>query len=160
MHSFTLKGRRHIWFPKYLANILLTAASRTLWKQPRMCVLSSGSSKSCGKSPGIHFCWSPPILNLSIFKWIPMAIFIQILQLKYCRKRCYLLFRSVYISILLWQRHLKYRYWVRLKNRIGWLPYWRISQKHLSGDGIRNKIFLLVFTSVVLSQKHGESDFR
>ena len=32
--------------------------------------------------------------------------------------------------------------------------------KHLCGNGIRNKIFLLVFTSVVLFLKYGESGFR
>ena len=32
-------------------NILPTAPSRTIWKQPRMCVLNSGISTSCGKPP-------------------------------------------------------------------------------------------------------------
>ena len=35
-HSFTLKGLSHLCFTRYFANILQTAASRTLWKQPPM----------------------------------------------------------------------------------------------------------------------------
>ena len=155
MHSFTLKGLRHICFPRYFANIPLTAASRIFWKQPSMCVLNSGSSKSCGKSPEIHFYWSP--LG-SIFKRIPIGIFIGILQLKHCRKRHYLLFCTVYISMLLWQRDRKCWYWVGPSNEKGWVPSWRVSHKHLCENGIRNKKFSLVFTSVVFSQKHGESE--
>ena len=34
----------------------------------------------------------------------------------------------------------------------------KISHKHLCENGIRNKKNLLVFTSVVLSPKHGESE--
>ena len=44
-----------------------------------MCVLHSGSSKSCGKSPVIHFCWNP---LESIFKRILIVIFIGIMQLE------------------------------------------------------------------------------
>ena len=50
------KRLRHIFIPRYFANIIRTAASQTLWKQPPMCVLNSGNSKSHGKSPEIHFC--------------------------------------------------------------------------------------------------------
>ena len=50
------------------------------------------------------------------------AIFIRILQLNHFHKRHYLLFCTVYISILLCQRDLKCRYWVGLRKKIGWLP--------------------------------------
>ena len=139
LHSFTLKGLHHICFPRYFANIRKisrkAASSRIFWKQPSMCVLNSGSSKSCGKSPEIHFYWSP--LG-SIFKRIPIGIFIGVLQLKHCRKRHYLLFCTVYISILLWQRGWKCWYWVGVSNKIGWVPS--------------------LFTSLVLSPKHGERE--
>ena len=113
-HCFTLKGLHHICSPWFFENILLTAASRTLWKQPPMCVLNFANSKSCGKSSEIHFCWGS--LG-SIFKWIPIVIFIRILQLKHCRKRHYLLF----CTVLLWHRDLKCWYWVGLRNKIGWI---------------------------------------
>ena len=115
-----------------------------------MCVIS-GSSKSCGKSPEIHCYWS---LLGSIFKRIPIGIFIGIFPLKHCLKRHYLLFCTVYISILLWQRDWKCWYWVWPRSKIGWVPYWRVSHKHLCENGIRNN----VLTSVVLSTKHGESE--
>ena len=40
-HSFILTGLRQVCFPRYFANILQSAASRTLWKQPPMSVLNS-----------------------------------------------------------------------------------------------------------------------
>ena len=52
---FALKGFCHVCFPRYFENILLTAASRTLWKQPPMRALNCGNAKSCEKSPEIHF---------------------------------------------------------------------------------------------------------
>ena len=122
-----------------------TFYKRTLWKQPPMFVLNRRSFKNCVKSPEKH-----------IFKQIPIAIFIGILQLNHFHKRHYLLFCTVYISILLCQRELKCRCWVGLKNKIGWLPYWIVSHKHLCGNGIRNKKFSLVFTSVVVPKTWGK----
>ena len=86
------------WF---FLDTLRIFCKRTVWKQPRMCVLNRRNSKSYRKSPEKHFCWSPLV---SILKRIPIAIFIGTLQLNYFRKRNYLLFCTVYISILLCQR--------------------------------------------------------
>ena len=82
----------------------------------RLLVMISSSliSCMCNVSLEMHFCWST--LG-SIFKWIPIFIFIGIVQLKHCCKRHYVLFCTVYISILLWQRDLKCRYWVGLSNK-------------------------------------------
>ena len=47
--------------------------------------------------------------------------------------------------------------WAQEQNRLTSLV--NISHKHLCGNGIRNKNFSLVFTSVVLFPKYEESDF-
>ena len=116
--------------------------------------LNRRSSKSCGKSPEKYFCWSPLV---SIFKRIPIAIFIGTLQLNHFRKRHDLLFCTVYIYILLCQRDLKCRYWVGFRNKIGWLPKWRVSHKCLCGKGIRNKkIFISLHISSIVSKTWGK----
>ena len=117
-----------------------------------MCVLNSGSSKSCGKSPETHFYWSP--LG-SIFKRIPIGIFIGILQLKHCRKRHYLLFCTVAIhfhtSTTKGSKMLILG-WAQGQNRLSFL------MKSVCENGIRNKKISLVFTSIILPPKHWERE--
>ena len=113
-----------------------TFYKRTLWKQPPMFVLNRRSFKNCVKSPEKH-----------IFKQIPIAIFIGILQLNHFHKRHYLLFCTVYISILLCQRAQEQNWLTSLVKSF---------TQTFVRNGIRNKNFSLVFTSVGLSPKHGK----
>ena len=121
-----------------------------------MCILNSDSSKSCGKYPEIHFYWSP--LGF-IFERISIGNPIEFrFKLKYCCKRHYRLFYTVYISILLWQRDWKCWYWVGPRNKTRLSSLVKSFTETFVWKWDQNKKFSLVFTSVVFSQKHGESE--
>ena len=66
---FYLKWLCLVYFPRYFANTLQTAAFQTNTLEATnyaMGTLNSHSSKSCGKYPEKYSCWSP---FGSVFKW-------------------------------------------------------------------------------------------